>query len=58
MRIQGIRGDESSCLPASQWVNVWQASELGLEFYDTCQVKDLGELATEDYVLELVEAEP
>jgi hypothetical protein len=58
VKIQGIWGNESSCLDASQWVNVWQASELGLEFYDTCQVKDLGALATEDYVLELVETEP
>ena len=58
MRIRGIGGDESSQLAQGQWVNVWQVSELGLEFYDTCQVKDLGELATEDYVLELVESEP
>ncbi|MGB7314536.1 MAG: hypothetical protein WA939_16525 [Nodosilinea sp.] len=58
MRIRGIRGNKSSQLTPGQWVNVWQASLLGLEFYDTCQVKDLGELATEEFVLELVEAEP
>ena len=58
MRIRGIGGDESSRLAPGQWVNVWQVSVLGLEFYDTCQVSKLGDLATEDYVLEPVEVEP
>lgn len=58
MRIRGIGGDESSQLAPGQWVNVWQVSALGLEFYDTCQVKDLGDLATDEYVLEPVEVEP
>ena len=58
MMIRGVWGNESSQLAPGQWVNVWQVSELGLEFYDTCQVKDLGELATDEYVLEPVEVEP
>ncbi len=58
MRIRGIGGDESSQLVPGQWVNVWQVSILGPEFYCTCQVKDLGDLATDEYVLEPTEAEP
>lgn len=58
MRIRGIGGDESSRLALGQWVNVWQVSLVGLEFYDTCQVKDLGDLATDEYVLEPVEVQP
>ncbi|QQE64177.1 hypothetical protein GFS31_08560 [Leptolyngbya sp. BL0902] len=58
MRIRGIGGDESSQLAPEEWVNVWQVSDLGLEFYDTCQVKHLGDLTTEDYFLEPVEVEP
>ncbi|WP_169617371.1 hypothetical protein [Nodosilinea sp. P-1105] len=57
MRIRGIGGDESNQLAPGQWVNVWQVSELGLEFYDTCQVKDLGDLATEEFVLVPVEVQ-
>jgi hypothetical protein len=58
MRIRGVGGDESGQLAPEQWVNVWQMSIIGLEFYCSCQVSELGELATEDYVLETVEAEP
>jgi hypothetical protein len=58
MRIQGIWGDQACQLHPEQWVNVWENTIIGLAFYCTCQVKGLGELATEDYVLELVEIEP
>jgi hypothetical protein len=58
MNIRGIGGDEFSRLAPEAWVNVWQVSLVGLEFYDTCQVKDLSDLATEDYVLEPVEVQP
>jgi hypothetical protein len=58
MKIRGVWGDESSQLVPGQWVNVWQVSIIGLEFYCSCQVGALGELATEDYVLEPVEVEP
>ena len=57
MRIRGIGGNESSRLAPEEWVNVWQVSLVGLEFYDTCQVSELGDLATEEYVLEPVEVE-
>jgi hypothetical protein len=58
MRIQGIWGDQAGQLAPEQWVNVWENTIIGLGFYCTCQVAELGDLATEDYVLELVETEP
>jgi hypothetical protein len=55
MQIQGFWGDQAGQLAPEQWVNVWENSILGLEFYCTCQVAELGELATEDYLLEPIE---
>jgi len=58
MKIRGIGGDESSQLAPGQWVNVWQMSVTGPEFYCTCLVSELGDLATEEYVLEPIEVQP
>ena len=55
MQIQGVWGDQADQLAPEQWVNVWENTTTGLEFYCTCQVAELGELATEDYALEPIE---
>ncbi|MGG6240787.1 hypothetical protein ACQ4N7_19370 [Nodosilinea sp. AN01ver1] len=58
MNIRGIWGDESGQLAQDQWVIVWQVNLVGLEFYCTCQVKDLGDLEPEECVLEMMEVQP
>jgi hypothetical protein len=40
MQIQGVWGDQSDQLAPEQWVNVWENSLSGLEFYNTCQVAE------------------
>lgn len=42
--IKLIPATEASRLPPEQWVNIYEISLIGAEFYDCCQVKDLVDL--------------
>jgi hypothetical protein len=48
---------EAHKLPPEQWVNIYEITLTGdTEFYDYCQVKDLGNLDDpSEYCLELIE---
>jgi len=55
MRIKGILATEAHNLSPEQWVNVYELSLIGAEFYDCCQVKDLDLDEPSEYGLELIE---
>ena len=55
MRIKGIFATEAYKLSPEQWVNVYELSLTGAEFYDCCQVKDLDLDEPSEYGLELIE---
>jgi hypothetical protein len=56
MRIKGILATEVHKLSPEQWVNVYELSLMGAEFYDCCQVKDLVDLENpSEYGLELID---
>lgn len=54
MRIKGILATEAHKLSPEQWVNIYELSLIGPEFYDCCQVKDLDLDEPSEYVLELI----
>ena len=58
MQIKGFGSDQADQLAPEQWVNDWENTITGLEFHCTCQVAELGELATEDYALEPIGDSP
>lgn len=55
MRIKGILATEAHKLSPEQWVNIYELSLIGAEFYDCCQVKDLDLGEPSEYGLELIE---
>lgn len=53
--IKLIFATEASKLSPEQWVNIYEFTLIGTEFYDCCQVKDLDLDEPSEYALELIE---
>ena len=50
-----IPATEAIKLSPEQWVNIYEFTLIGAEFYDCCQVKDLDLDEPSEYGLELIE---
>lgn len=50
-----ISATKANKLHSKQWVNIYELSLIGAEFYDCCQVKDLDLDEPSEYSLELIE---
>lgn len=48
---------EAHKLPPKQWVNIYEISLIGTQFYDCCQIADLDLDDPSEYGLELIEEE-
>ncbi len=57
MRIIGILATEAYKLSPEQWVNIYELSLIGAEFYDCCQVAELKLDEPSEYGLGLIDEE-
>jgi len=55
--IKLIPATEASRLSSEQWVNIYEFTLIGAEFYDCCQIADLDLDDPSEYRLELIDAE-